>query len=115
MSPAIAASATLALNTAECFRLVLFAIFCSIFMPRWGINMEQIFHLAACSNFRDHFSAGQATLLPINGLPLDVDQIGQHLVGGGDDLGVGLETALGGNQLDKLSTEIHVGLFQRVW
>ena len=36
--PPIAANATLALNTAECVRLVLFVILCSLSLPCTGIN-----------------------------------------------------------------------------
>jgi hypothetical protein len=38
LSPTSAAIATLALNVAECFRLVLFAIFCSMFMTTWSFK-----------------------------------------------------------------------------
>lgn len=41
-------------------------------------------------------------------LPLDIDQISKHLVGYADDLGVGLKTSLGGDQFNKLGTDVDV-------
>ncbi len=43
---------------------------------------------------------------------LDVDELGQHFVGGGDDLGVGLVGSLGDDHLDEFSRQVHIGLFQ---
>ena len=43
---------------------------------------------------------------------LHVDEGLQQLVAGGDDLGVGLKTALGGDQVGHFGGEVHVGDFQ---
>ena len=43
---------------------------------------------------------------------LKLHQLHQEIVAGGDHLGIGLECALGCNQVDELRVEIHIGLFQ---
>ena len=47
-------------------------------------------------------------------LPLEIDQLGQQFVGGGDDLGVSLEAALSGDHLDELLRQVDVGLLEGV-
>lgn len=47
-------------------------------------------------------------------LALHGDHFAEHGVGGGDDLGVGLEAALGGDHAHELRGHVHVGQFQGV-
>lgn len=47
-------------------------------------------------------------------LTLEVDQITEHLVGGGNNLGTGLKTPLGGDHRNKLGRKVYVGLLQGV-
>ncbi len=42
------------------------------------------------------------------------EQFAQHVVGRGNDLGVGLKSPLDGDHADKFCSQIHVGLFQGI-
>ena len=48
-------------------------------------------------------------------LALEVHQLLQDLVRGGDDAGVGLEAALGDDPVGELLGQVHVGHFQGPW
>ena len=50
----------------------------------------------------------------LNYSSLQANQISQHLVSYRNDLGICLESTLGGNHLDKFRGDIHVGLFKGV-
>ena len=45
-------------------------------------------------------------------LSFQINQVAHHFVGGGDDLGVGLEAALDGNHSDEFLGQIHIGLLK---
>ena len=47
-------------------------------------------------------------------LALEVDQFAEHFIGGGDDLGVGLKTTLGGYHFNELGSQVDSGLFQGI-
>ena len=71
-----------------------------------------------CFLFIQHLVSGIAShftfyfSLFTNSLPLDINKFCQHLVRHRNNLGIGLETALGGNHFDELLGNVHVGLFQ---
>lgn len=52
----------------------------------------------------------RSALLPVicKALTFHLDNIAQHRVNRGDNLGIGLETALGGNHFDKFISNIHI-------
>ena len=47
-------------------------------------------------------------------LTFQVNQVAHHFVGGGDDLGVGLEAALNSDHPYKLLGQVHIGLFKGI-
>ena len=48
------------------------------------------------------------------GLSLQVDKLLQHGIRDGNDTGIRLEAALGGNHFGKLGGKVNIGHFQRV-
>jgi hypothetical protein len=57
------------------------------------------------------FKRGDGGILA-KALTFQTNQFGEHIVGSGDDLGIGLESPLHGDHADKFRAEIHIGLLQ---